>query len=74
MAQIYIILIQIIILSKKYLRPNEVENLKGDFSKAKKMSLDTLWFSDYIIALNEQMIEYPMWWENIKTPEQVRML
>jgi len=28
---------ELIILSKKYLRPNEVENLKGDFSKAKKI-------------------------------------
>ena len=51
----------------------EYQKLFNDFSKVKKMSLDTLWLSDYIIALSEQMIEYPMWWENIKTPEQLRM-
>jgi len=51
----------------------EYQKLFNDFSKVKKMSLDASWFSDYIIALNEQKIEYPMWWENIKTLEQVKV-
>ena len=44
------------------------------FSMAKEMSLDSTWLCEYIKALREEQMEYPMWWENIKTPEQVRML
>jgi glycosyltransferase involved in cell wall biosynthesis len=58
------------------LRSFDAQYLKlfNDFSEAKKMSRDPSWLSDYIIALNQEKIEYPLWWENIKTPEQVKVL
>ena len=48
--------------------------LYNNFSLAQKMSLDSVWLDEYILALKAKESKYPLWWENIKTPEQVRML
>lgn len=50
------------------------ENLYNSFALAKKMSQNSTWLGEYIVALNENRMKNPLWWENIKTPEEVGIL
>jgi hypothetical protein len=44
------------------------------FSDANKKSQDKQWLDEYMLALEENRIEHPLWWENIKEPKQVGMI
>ena len=52
----------------------EHQDMYDSFSKVEKDSQDIVWLNDYILALKENEIETPMWWENIRIPKEVGLL
>jgi glycosyltransferase involved in cell wall biosynthesis len=56
------------------LREKIYDNLYDVFSRAKAMSADSVWLNRYVSALRREQLEYPMWWENIKSPGEVGVL
>jgi hypothetical protein len=53
---------------------SQYSHLYKIFSDTNKKSQDKKWLDEYILALLENRIEHPLWWENIKEPKQVGMI
>ncbi len=52
----------------------EYENMHKEFLHAHQMMYDDKWKSKYLQSLKEHETEFPLWWENIRSPVEVGML